>query len=195
MSEDAYGVEPPNPSRPEPPRWEPDDVDYDSGPEPPYPPTVTTAGVIWIVYGCLMLLYSAASLILTFAYQAVNAKGQASGAEYAAGGLCGLTVIALFAAAFLFVGVQSVRGTANDTLGNGIGSILFAGLYFGGAAVMIALGQVIPVAAPLLGGVLLLAAGVLALVGRGPYRQWRYAQRAQQQREAAERKARRRFRG
>ena len=43
-------------------------------------------------------------------------------------------MIILVGGAFIYVGVQSVRGTAKDTLGNGIGSIVFAAFQFCGAA-------------------------------------------------------------
>ena len=39
-------------------------------------------------------------------------------------GACAMVFALLFGGGFVFVGVQSIRGTASDTLGNGIGSIL-----------------------------------------------------------------------
>jgi hypothetical protein len=90
---------------------------------------------------------------------------------------------ALFGAAFIFEGVRSVRGTAPDTLRNGVASI-FLGLLnlpllilslsrsHGGGLV----NQVIEAGIGSLAVVVLLAAGVLALVGRRKYQRWRQAQ-------------------
>ncbi len=190
MSEDV-SKEPLPPMRPEPPRWGPDDVDYRLGPEAPYPATVKAAGVIWIVYGCLILLNLVVALLMAFA---VMSQFGGRGAEVLMGGLmCTMVVVGLIAVAFLFVGVQSVRGTARDTLGNGVGSIILALLQFGGAAYYgLQLNNVVQAAVASVGGVLLLTAGVLALVGRSTYRDWKRAQWMQQDREAAERRARRR---
>ena len=90
----------------------------------------------------------------------------------------------LFGGGFVFVGVQSIRGAASDSLGNGIGSILLGLLCLscggsdllsvasgvGGRPVAVA---VIRAAVNLLSGVGLLAAGVLALVGRSEYVTWK----------------------
>jgi hypothetical protein len=90
----------------------------------------------------------------------------------------------LFGDGIVFVGVQSIRGTASDTLGNGIGSILLGLLCLscGGSDLLsvasgvggrpIAVG-VTSAAVNLLAGVGLLAAGVLALVGRSEYMAWK----------------------
>jgi hypothetical protein len=73
---------------------------------------------------------------------------------------------------FVLAGVQAFRGTADDTLVNGIGSIyvgvcLFV-LVFGG------LPTVRGLLAALL-GFCLLVAGLLAIVGRWQYKRWRHA--------------------
>src|SRR5260370_40664686 len=56
---------------------------------------------------------------------------------------CGGLLVALFGGGFIFVGVQTLTGAAKDTLGNGIGSIIFAAL-MGGFTVLllVALGGV-----------------------------------------------------
>jgi hypothetical protein len=90
----------------------------------------------------------------------------------------------LFGGGFVCIGVQSIRGTASDTLGNGIGSILLGLLCLscgGSDLVSVASGVggrpvavgVISAAVNLLSGVGLLAAGVLALVGRSEYVAWK----------------------
>ncbi len=141
--------------------------------EPPYPAMLTAAGVIWIVFGCLILLNLVVPLLLASA----AAGGQAGAARDAAlaGGVCGGLVVGLFAAVFIHVGYQSVRGTARDTLGNGVGSIIFALLQFGSGAFQARQGQLLPSAIGFICGLGLLAAGVLALVARGEYRAWRKA--------------------
>ena len=176
---------------------EPDDdleVAYEE--EPPYPPLVKAAGVIWIVFGCIMLLNMAATFFLIMVVsanqQGPNAAGQAG--ALAGSGVCLSAVIGLFAAAFLFVGVQSVRGTATGTTGNGVGSIVLGMLNFVGTAVMAIGGNLVAAAINGLGGAMLLTAGVLALAGGGQYKQWRKWQKERQCSEAAERRARRRQR-
>ena len=178
MSEDIQG------GRRVPPRREEPRYDDDYGPESdymqaPFPGTVTAAGVIWIVYGCLVLLSLAATLFVIFVLAAnANVPAQANGA--AVGGLvgadsCAMVIYGLIAAAFLFVGVQSVRGTARDTLGNGVGSIILGVLGLGVVGLNAAFGQFLQAAGVVVGAALLLTAGILALVGRSQYRLWKRA--------------------
>jgi hypothetical protein len=110
-----------------------DDYDY-GGTEPgygaPFPGSILGAGIIWIIFGCLILLGAGINFLM------IVGQPRAGGPE-AVGGSCGLAIQALFGAVFLLVGIQSVQGTAKDTLGNGIGSIVFAALQFGGAALIL----------------------------------------------------------
>jgi len=143
---------------------------------PPYPGTVRTAGIVWIVFGSLILLNLLGVLLITFVFVA----GGGPGREGAVGGaLCVGGVIGLFGGAFLFVGVQSVRGTAADTLGNGIGSIVIGLLVLAAGAFTAAAadgaGNAIGGGVNGLAGLALVLAGILALVGRGAYRDWRRA--------------------
>jgi hypothetical protein len=153
-----------------------------AGPE--YPRTVRIAGFVWIFFGGLVLLGAALSLVMT----AVVASGRA---PEAAGGVCAVVFALFIGGVFVFVGIQSVQGTARDTLGNGIGSLIFGLIYLGYGVVMVlggvaAAGTGLPGGAVLaifggvfvLGGAGLLAAGVLALVGRQDYKAWRRAQRS-----------------
>lgn len=144
---------------------------------PGYPTTVTIAGIAWIIFGALILLNL---LVLLLLMSGLAAQGQAGAAV--AGGVCGGLLLGLFGAAFIFVGVQSVRGTAHDTLGNGIGSIIFGLLNLGSGALQVVGGQVIQAGIGFLAGAGLLTAGVLALVGRSDYKAWRKAQKASRQR-------------
>jgi hypothetical protein len=98
--------------------------------------------------------------------------------------MCGGLFAALFGGGFIFVGIQTLIGTAKDTLGNGIGSIIFAALIGGLAAVLLvalvasrAAGAqagpvwvlVLAVGIYGLAAVGLLAAGIMALAGREGY--------------------------
>jgi hypothetical protein len=156
--------------------------EWDFATAPAYPTTVAIAGIAWIIFGGINLLL----MLLLFMFsaaaggQAGAAGGQAGAAV--AGGACAGLVLGLFGAAFIFVGIQSVQGTARDTLGNGIGSIVFGFINFGSAAAQAAGGQVIPAGIGFLAGVGLLAAGILALVGRSDYKTWRKAQKAKRKR-------------
>jgi len=148
---------------------------------PGFPRTVMAAGIIWITVGCLILLNMLMLLLLTFGPAAEGWRE----ADAARSALMGL-LLGLFGAAFIHVGVQSVRGTAHDTLGNGIGSIIFGLLQGGYASTLIlgglALGAALGGAAliivflagiSMLASTALLAAGVLALIGRQEYKDWR----------------------
>ncbi len=182
-----------------PPRRERTPPEGGCGPEsdfrlaPPYPPTLVAAGVSWIVCGCLLLLYL---LILWFRIfvGGLHAGGRAPW-DFGLDVCRGLFVTAFFGwfgGAFIFVGIQSVRGTARYTLWDGIGSIVLGLLLIGGG-VAAALGRLLIAGGvaveptPLtflymglasLGAVALLAAGVLALVSSGQYKLWRTAQEA-----------------
>ena len=140
--------------------------------EPPYPAMLTAAGIVWIVFGCLILLTLALTLLVL---------GAAAGAQKEAavgGAVCVGLVMGLFGAVFIHVGYQSIRGTARDTLGNGIGSIVFGLLQFGSGAMNAKQQQLVASASGFICGLGLLAAGILALAARSEYRAWRKALKA-----------------
>jgi hypothetical protein len=175
-----------------------DELDEIEFRRPPVPGTVRAAGVIWIVFGCLILLGAAANLVVSVGAAGAGAgpRAAAPGQPPAGVGICGALVNALFGAAFVFVGVQSFNGTARDTLGNGIGSIGIGLLNGGCGALFVAAGvagggagaplAVVVGAASILGGLGLLAAGVLALVGRAGYRAYKDSGRRRRRRPARE---------
>jgi hypothetical protein len=145
--------------------------DSDAAPVlPQRPRSVTAAGFIWIAVGSLILLVL--PLLVLMAFLVV-------GREQFAGVLIGSVVAALFSAliagVFLFVGIQTLRGTARDTLGNGIGSIIFGCLSLLSCAVRIATGDLLRGVVSLIWACMFLTAGILALVGRAEYRDWRNA--------------------
>jgi hypothetical protein len=175
MSED-YGMQ-----KGLPPRRAREDYSGDEDLPPlgaPFPTSVTAAGVIWIVMGSLILLGGVINLLAAVA---------GGGAAPAGAQMCGVLLIALFGGAFLMVGVQSVRGTARDTLGNGIGSIIFAVIVGGAGALVLAGGAIVGgvvgatamfiAVINLLEAAALLIAGVMALVGREGYKTWQRAER------------------
>ena len=165
--------------------------DYDEDPDyspsrfenVPFPVPVRIAGVIWIVFGGLIVMGAALTLLTSLSRpQVPNAGAQT------AGNVCQGLFQLLIGAAFLFVGVQTVKGTAKDTLGNAIGSIILGALN-GGFGFVLVLGALalagggMAALAVVLGGISVLAglglitAGVLALVGRKEYRAWKQAQK------------------
>ena len=119
------------------------------------PGSVKTAAILWIVFGGLGLLGQLMSL--------------ASGG-FGTRGILGLVI----SVAFVVAGIQTISGKAKDTLGNGIGSIVLGGLAL--LLIMLAAAAVGLHWTVLLGmlnsGGLVLA-GILALVGRAAYREWR----------------------
>ena len=136
-----------------------EDDDYDDAPRrrrsAPIPAGVKAAGMIWIGFGVLGFATVILSFMVTVAVE--NGKG--------AGGICGVII----PIAFLIVGIQSVKGTAPGTMGNGIGSIIFGLLYLGIAVLVLAssalgAGAIAVVLGGLsaLLGTALLTAGVLA---------------------------------
>ena len=152
--------------------------------EPPgIPGSVRAAGIIWVVFGALILLSGALQILS----QLVLAPPEARGAAIT-GSFCSALFVAFVGGVFIHVGVQSLSGTAKDTLGNGIGSIIFAaiigGLTFVVLAAMVAVRPRGPAEGPVwailiavilngLSALALLTAGVLALVGRNGYRAYR----------------------
>jgi hypothetical protein len=146
-----------------------------------FPATVYAAGVIWIVFGCVILLNALLTLFLA------PAPPQA-GEDQRPPNTCSVLMGVLFGAVFIHVGLQSVKGPAKDTLGNAVGSILL-GLGNGAFGAMmvvggLATGGTVGVVSCVAGGVGvlcglgLLTAGALALAGRSDYKAWRRAQKA-----------------
>jgi hypothetical protein len=187
----APAEEAPPTVRPARPRWEDDEREPPpGGPAPPLPGSVKAAGIIWTVFGALILLGFAVQVLTVLSVAPPDQRGAIMGGTFCVG-----LLVALFAGGFIFVGMQTLTGTAKDTLGNGIGSIIFAVLIGGSATALLlavsggraSVGETGPVwvAVLVLGingtaAVALLAAGVLVLVGRDGYlahREARYPRR------------------
>jgi hypothetical protein len=139
---------------------------------PPYPWMAAAAGITWIVFGGLILINLL--VLILFVYR-LAAGGNPGGA--AVGGGCGGLLLGLFGGAFLHVGLQTLNGTARDTLGNGVGSFVIGLLNLGASFLQAAAGQFIQAAIAFVCGLGLIAAGGLALVGREEYKAWRRAKK------------------
>jgi hypothetical protein len=147
-----------------------------------FPTLVKIAGLIWVVCGGTILLIGAANLWLSL--HPTTAGGARAALVVAFLQLFGLLVGVLF----LIVGVRSIRGSAQDTLGNGIGSIglslplLGIGyILFAAAAEVGEPSAALVVTVAALGSLVvigMLVAGVLALISRAPYKAWRQAANA-----------------
>jgi hypothetical protein len=142
-------------------------------PVPParMPGTVLTAGILWILFGSFLIIYMGINLLAVFTVPMHRDPGLQRG--FVGVATCVSILVGLFAAAFLFVGLQTVRGTARDTLGNGIGSLIFGALLLSDGVAQGLKGVYVPMLLSFLGCCGLLTAGVLALVGRSAYREYR----------------------
>ena len=141
-----------------------------------------TAGIIWVGVGGLVFLSTLVELALLFGAAQPAAANDPRGAGFATGLLCGMVIRGAICAAFVYVGVQTVRGAAKDTLGNAIGSILFGLFQVGGGLVVLAAKNVVGAVMGLGAGVVLFAAGIFALVGRSEYKEWRRLRRRRRKR-------------
>jgi hypothetical protein len=149
-------------------------VDYlplDSEAPPSYPWQMIASGVLWMVLGVLMLCYTGVIAASSMIH---------NGGAPARGLLLWLGFSGLFGVALLIGSVRVIRGTMRKLVSNMVlcGGI---GLYdMGWAVVKIAgvqfarpsMGLIIVVSFQVLTGVLLLAAGVLALLGKSQYEEW-----------------------
>lgn len=177
-----------------------DNDDYDDDDEPAerprIPGIVMAAGVIWIGVGMLGIVNTALSLMMVGA----NAAGGGGGGANAGSPCCGIFI----AIAFLMVGYQTVTGKAKDTLGNSIGSIILGSIQillaigiallgagvFGNANINRMAPEVLLVTGIIVGvmGLTLVTAGILALMGRRAYREWRRAAHPEKRRRRPERR-------
>lgn len=130
----------------------------------PAPTTTKAAGIIWIVFGGIILANLALLMFVAMAAGAV------------AGIVCAAPIGGLIGGVFIHVGVQTIGGKAKDTLQNGIGSVIFGAL-IAGQGILMMKQQVIEIAAIVgiinlvcAGG--LITAGVLSLMGRSQYQAW-----------------------
>jgi hypothetical protein len=140
---------------------------------PPFPGIVRAAGIIWIVFGGLILLNFILVMALVLVFAPPEARGAAVGVA-----MCVGVFVGLIGGVFIFVGVQTVTGSARDTLGNGIGSIIFSVLVSGSGVSVLqrggaSTGDLIAAGINLLAAGGLMAAGIMVLIGRDQYRTWK----------------------
>jgi hypothetical protein len=140
----------------------------------PYPWQVTAAGVLWIVLGVLTLIF----MSLIGASMMIHAA--AKNGPPSTGVLTWLGFMALFGLSLIVVGVQATRGTVRQ-FGTNVAVSIGIGLFDIGSVVVKAangqfdhpnLGLILLTGVNVLTGVLLLAAGVLALLGKSQYELW-----------------------
>jgi hypothetical protein len=174
MSEDIT-EEPLPPSRPELPEELPDYAPLDSLEAAPYPWQVTAAGVLWIVLGVLMLIF------MCLLGAPIMIRAAAQNAPPSTGLLTWLGFTALFGLSLIVIGVQATRGAVRQ-FGSNVAVSVGIGLFDIGSVVVKAangqfdrpnLGLILLTAVNVLTGILLLSAGVLALLGKSQYEQWR----------------------
>jgi hypothetical protein len=158
------------------------------------PAGVRAAGIIWLTIGILGLTVSVLSLVVNVATVGAGGGGPGGGGGAGPAPICcsfGCSVIV--PAVFLMVGIQTFKGTAKGTLGNGIGSIVFGLLALAAPVVILLLigrvaaagggppggvaAAVLYIFAAVYGliGLALLTAGFLAIAGRDAYTEWRVA--------------------
>jgi hypothetical protein len=137
------------------------------------PGTAKTAALIWIVFGALIFFVYVSQLLAYAAFAAHTPDNRPRMVFFCLSGCA-----TLFAAAFVIVGIQTLLGSAKDTLGNGIGS-----LFFGLLAAAGFLGETAPASREDIWDLAtfffraasvaaLLGAGLLALADREKYRFW-----------------------
>ena len=137
--------------------------------QPPFPKALSYAGVVWIVFGAMNLIGVTLSFVLLSGVPFPNGEG--------------VTDLLLFLAAgigLVYIGVQTTRGTASDTLENGIGSIIWGViLLYEAFKLADELAQLSDDAADVafvFGGVygaMMIVAGLISLAVREDYRAWR----------------------
>lgn len=128
-------------------------------PQHTIPGTVVTACVLWMIYGALALGSGALAL--------------------AGGGKIGVMNL-VFGAAFLITGIQVLMGKASQLIGSGVVCIVLGTLQTIGFFLLVgSLGRAamwIPgwlVAIVVINSVVLILAGILAIVGNAAFRNWR----------------------
>ncbi|MBM4045958.1 MAG: hypothetical protein FJ279_12645 [Planctomycetes bacterium] len=153
------------------------------GHEPRYPRTVLAAGMLWVAFGGLCLLFALVSFVT------MGCMGGRLNVAQLGGQLLGCLALGLFGRVFTTMGVRSNRGTVRGmrfyaylSALVGIPSFLFLPALFGLAAMEEP--PATTLAAMAFGFILaasLVAASALALVGRRGHMAWREAHRLKPQ--------------
>lgn len=125
--------------------------------------SVKIASWIWLVCGILLLFGTVSIFIAIFS---IGIQDIPNISVYFI-----LLMLVIFTYALFHIGWNTLKGKAKDTLGNGIGSILFAisGIYSFINKSPTDIGEQIGY---LVVSVLLLTAGILAFIARSDYKRW-----------------------
>jgi FtsH-binding integral membrane protein len=146
--------------------------------ETPYPSGVRAAARIWMIMGILLLLALAFLLVVTL--------GGPASAREASPSMFTVIWRALFCIVLVVVGRQTSKGTAIDTMANGVASLVLglatlvvaymqASVFTGPAHLPdpVMLAYLVGAVIGGLGGIALVVAGLLAINGRDAYLAWR----------------------
>lgn len=159
-----------------------DDYDHDDARDgdPPFPGVVRAAGVIWIVLSAFLLFSSCLSyFVFPVLLRVGNGDDRPDKFAPSGGEVCGFWLGIGIAVAFLVFGIQTVRGAARDTIAGGILSLVVGLLYVVAGGMVLLLNEQLGQGVIVVGlltvtlGLVCLLPGVLGLVGRTRYREWR----------------------
>ncbi len=130
---------------------------------PMYPRQLTIASYIWIKVGLLILINGAVLLI---------DQGDENNQDVIFDDPVAVIPIMLFGAVFIHVGMHTLHGTAQDTLGNGTGSLIFGLIEFAGGVNLLNAGETLTGLISLASCLGLITAGIFALHARADYLDW-----------------------
>jgi hypothetical protein len=142
----------------------------ENGGQPSFPKVLSYVGVIWIVFGAINLIGVLALALLVLLSVVPFPNGE---------GVTDLLLILAAGIGLVYIGVQTTRGTASDTLENGIGSIIWGVILlykaFKSADGLAQLTDATVGAFVLLVvcGAMMVVAGWISLAVRKDYRAWR----------------------
>jgi predicted Zn finger-like uncharacterized protein len=159
------------------------EIDDDEDSAPPirkrgraeFPISVLVAGVIWVVYGGVLLL-GTLELFSEGVKLVVHEDRQHAGPMRTIV-VCVSVFVGAIAVAFIGMGVQSIRAASRDILWRSVVSIIFGVLGLLSAAAQLLMGNVLVGIMGFIMGAGLILAGVLALQARYAYKRWRSAQK------------------
>lgn len=134
-----------------------------------FPTMVSIAGVMWIIFGALIVVSLIINLLLLNDVRPARGNDEA----VAGGRICGLVFFGLFGFAFIRGGFQSMNGSAKDTMGNSIGSIVLSLLFAAVAIFGLAKGDPATGIGGLIFALGLFTPGLLALIARADYLDWK----------------------
>ncbi len=142
----------------------------ENGGQPPFPKVLSYVGVIWIVFGAISLIAGVLALASVLLSVVPFPNGE---------GVTDLLLILAAGIGLVYIGVQTTRGTASDTLGNGIGSIiwgvilLYEAFKLADGLAQLSDATVGAFVLLVVYGAMMVVAGLISLAVRKDYRAWR----------------------